>query len=264
MKRTIAMLLILCFVSGVFCGCEPVDYVGDYADLHTVAVRSALNTMGGWHSEVGAMETDRYGRTLFLFDSSGWFEPQLLLVIAQPTVGDKAYFYDGKNMTYASIPSEEYPGKLTKEVMWEYFSHEQIEELKEANDWGKKVDYSKCFSVPIVRRNVNNFSDRTLRRAVENSPEPFFYRGYLSSFLAQDADGKSLYLMASDRVNNEGKTYLFMLDEKGRLVSETGVMELKAKDWKDYRQKLYEFKVANDWNFYIPIEEAMKLNGIPV
>ena len=72
--------------------------------------------------------------------------------------------------------------------------------------------------------------------------------------LTTDKDGKTIYYMGGGTYNEDSKTYtyttpyLFMFDKKGKVISETGVMEITDID--DYSEQLREFKELNNWCFY--------------
>ena len=70
-------------------------------------------------------------------------------------------------------------------------------------------------------------------------------------------DGNSLYLIATDSdLSEDGeKCYLFMFDKRGDVISETGILELPKESYADYQQVLYDFKVANGWDFYYMTEK---------
>ncbi|MCI8596722.1 MAG: hypothetical protein HFE35_07950 [Clostridia bacterium] len=167
--------ILVCYLSIItFSGCSYKGYTGEYPELFTVAINSIPNVKGYGVSEVphqpvvNLIEQDKYGRKFFCYSEEvGRYANDeernmalrggVNLVICQFSDSEYAYYYP--NTTYISAPlcegnriyiyGKNSPATIDNPL--NDFTDEEIEELKQKNDWGQELDLEKCEKAPIVR-----------------------------------------------------------------------------------------------------------------
>lgn len=253
MKRIISFLMAISIVLvATSCDCFSC-YKGNNIELWTVALNSLLGVSGFESDGILILEEDNFGRRMFAYNGYSSNGHILAVLISQKTTDDKSYFIDGVNSVICQI-EQDYPTKPIDEgLISEHFTKEQLDKLKEENDWNKEIDEGKLFGVKITRMKPDPVPIRKQRKAFSTaSDENDFDSGY-STLLATDKNGKLLYYMRGNRYNDEKddyeftKSYLVMLDKNGNLIEETGIEELK--DLWNYREQLKKFKESNNWSF---------------
>ena len=162
--KSIALLFTVLLFSPLSSGCylfEPFDtsYTGDYPALYTQACKN-LETDGffdgeHWFAEAAVLpvETDDYGRTLFIYcDGNGYYSlsyDNYALMICQYYTEEKVYYYQDDNHILES-PRKENGITLSEDSDFSIenplygFKDEDIARLKELNDWNKPIDNTKC------------------------------------------------------------------------------------------------------------------------
>lgn len=160
-------LLIYLYITEEFEG-----YNGDYPELYTVAMESLPDVRGyisfeHFHQPVLVLlAEDGYGRKMFCYteerDSGSedkYHRGGVNIVICQYADDTYAYYYADCNYISSALcvgnevvfPSgQQYPSVITKPL--NDFTEEQIEDLKNANDWGKELDLRKCVKAEISRK----------------------------------------------------------------------------------------------------------------
>ena len=161
MKKTISALLLLSLFLGLL-GCV-IDrtYGGEYPELYTVAVYSIPDAEGFMYHGEGAFdsriyiwEQDDYGRTLFAY-CEDYSDHVFALVICQSFDDQNVYFYPDANYVLTVLESEYVYSNSSEEYLksrTEAFYLESKETLKEANDWNKPLDKTKCVYYPITNK----------------------------------------------------------------------------------------------------------------
>ncbi len=147
-------------------------------DLYTAAVYNVFGASGyasngeaAFSPEITVVETDSFGRTLFYYSECNLYyecEPSAFL-ITQKRADGKVYYYQDDCVLPFIIPqsaldevtsSERTSDKgfesLSSIVIRNYLPSEDIEILKERNDWNKETDLSKCTASNTVRRKNDN------------------------------------------------------------------------------------------------------------
>ncbi|MCH5163316.1 MAG: hypothetical protein J1G38_07535 [Clostridiales bacterium] len=139
-------------------------YTGKHADLYSIAVDSISGSRGYIMSErrhqpaVILIEEDEYGRKMFCYSESYEQEGQIYLIIGQQSDGGYAYYYPSENYIASrfsdcynrmGIYGSKRPASIKNPLL--DFTDEQIEKLKEDNDWGQELNYDKCTKVKIIR-----------------------------------------------------------------------------------------------------------------
>jgi len=138
-------------------------------------------------------------------------------------------------------------GLSMEDFVLEYFTEEQLEQLKEENRWNEELSEGGFFRVRVSRRDKRDFMTRvsveTQREAFGLVSTEFPFGGGFT--LTMDSTGNVIIFQ---RTSRDRRGFLFMFDGDGNLIEETGIMELT--DLWDYRDQLREFKEANGWSFY--------------
>ena len=157
-------VLLICAAAVVFCmpSCSVIhlflftNYSSDRPDLYTVAVDNVFGISGylsngeaTFSPETDIIETDDYGRTMFFYneyysDLSVVFYG-MAFVIMQKSDGDKVFYYqDVCYMPYFSTDTD------LKNAL-SAAGDDKLEAFKDANDWGKEIDETKCSVSKITR-----------------------------------------------------------------------------------------------------------------
>ncbi len=131
----------------------PFEYGGEHPDLYTVAINNIFGAQGYHHNGevpfdpyIEIIETDSQGRVLFLYDESNDFGTAL--VIMQATDGEHVFYYqDDCYYPYAYSEPTPYDAKYT-----DLFTEEEIDALKELNDWNEPLNTAKYTSATIAYR----------------------------------------------------------------------------------------------------------------
>ena len=300
MKKVLSLLL--CIIVLITCsfsmsGCifnreNPYPYRGKYKELYTVAVYSIPDAEGYMHhgegaysSDIYVWEVDDYGRTLFSY-CEDYSNLIFGLVIAQDYDDTNVYFYPDVNYALTLIDSEYlYEGVADDHLKnrTEKLYSEYKDKLKEANDWNKPLDKSKCVFYSITDHKVLGKDVRSLK-ATEcdeilneysqtlNLPNPDSTPHRYNRVLQIDAEGKLLHEMYGihqyydnpnwKEENAEYNTYYITLwvitDKDGNYDKEKGVMVMRStakgkyNDLIDYvynAEDVLEFKKQNGWTY---------------
>jgi len=258
MKKLLALVLVVLMILSLT-GCISANDSSRH--LHVVAHHSLLGVWDDRWEETVILEEDDFGRVMFAFagstamsDRSGSSFNILAVLIMQRTTGRHAYFYDGVNVILHEIGG--LPPPIASRFVTRYFSEEQLEQLKEENDWNRALDEDRFFRVRVSYRCKTHYmtdvSRQTKRESLEAVSEGFHSGNSVP--LTADRNGNVLYVMRGrsfdweERKYSVTQSFLFMFNSDGNLIEETGVMELT--DLWNYREQLREFKEANGWNFY--------------
>lgn len=137
------LLLMLTLVS-----CEPntFRYRDEYQELYSAANYSILGMETRDSDRVIEVEKDNYGRVLYLVLSSSPVSSSkrvVVLGIVQSYTDTEVQYYEKINVVCCFADSNAVL-PFTEEVGRSFFTEDQIENLKEANDWEKEFDETKC------------------------------------------------------------------------------------------------------------------------
>ncbi len=229
------------------------EYPGEYPDLYTVATNSILGIEGEFSSRVEVVEEDFYGRKLFIYwgisdlASKRFDDPGRMpsILIAQKTEGDYVYFYPDCNfLLYES---------LDVTTSQNIASTEEVENLKQQNDWGRPIDESECVRAEVARRDRDyqenhNLVSEAAQEEVSNSiASNRTSRWSMFYYLTSDNYDRHIYVFRGLNQNNEyTKTYVVMFNGDGSYDKDVGIMELT--DLWNYQDDLKDFKERNGWN----------------
>jgi len=236
----VLMTLLLC--SGCY---GKKDYTGDYPELYTVAIHSIPGNQGYdehpeffYSSGVEVLGEDNYGRILFFY-----YEYKMCaILVCQKADRDYAYFYPDYNFIAASKQKD-------PSVPEDYFTSDEIEALKEINDWNREPDESKYIRARITTTKSNGpVKDKTVME---------FYTEILGSdvstrtrsgvkYLTTDEYGRSIYLGYGTYGSSRVVCLLFNPD--GTYDATNGALEITRDELYGCQDRLKEFKKLNGWN----------------
>ena len=261
---TILLLLVILLLTG--CPADDLAYNGPYVYLNTVVMNSILGIYGVDHNNIVIVDEDSVGRQLFIYwgntDAAsyqlGADKPPAIfsILIAQKTEGDKVYYYPDYNFILYKDNREAIYWPNNEELL--SFAHDtsiadDIEWLKQKNDWGNPLDESKCVSATVSRKNRAQESrtplltDEAAQKAYDhvNALPDYFSRTFFA-YLASDKNDRHIYFF---RVLNEDKVYIksyvVMFNKDGSFDSDHGIMEIT--DLWHYQDELKAFKDSNGW-----------------
>ncbi len=291
MKKIISLFLIIVIPLLGFSGCffnreNPYPYRGAYKELYTTAIYSIPDAVGymnhgegAYPSDIYIWEKDDYRRTLFSYCED--FDDKIFgLVISQGCDDTNVYFYPDMNYALTSIDSEcPYEGAEDDHLKnrTENFYLESKEKLKEANDWNKPINKTKCVSYPITDHKVLGEKIYSLRNWQCNeilneytktlhlaNPEKGPHRYH--SILQVDAEGRVLHEIygihahydnpdwkRTDEFTFYSITLWVITDQDGNYDKENGVMVMfsQANEWGGgfvyNANEILEFKNKNGW-----------------
>ena len=245
-------IILSLFVKGCqICRDNDVSYSGDYPDLFTVAINTLLGARG---YEAGheiqpylrLLEEDNHGRKLFSYFERGTGVSSYSLIISQKVEGDYVYFYPHYNFI-----------ALLGETPWQYLEEfeDEINMLKEANNWNQPIDCNDCIRVEIVRQKGESpISGGVLRQTYNHvlGDDAQDGSGVMNRivYFRTDDYGRSIYLGIGRFSSDRFAVMLFQPD--GSFDESTGIMELE--DSQNYQSQLREFKEANNWNQPLSLE----------
>ena len=269
-------VIVLCII--VLCGitaCKPYRYKGNHVELFSVAVNNLFGARGyqvfesyDYDPFIEVLETDDYGRTLFFFtqDTGGFWGITdggafgTAIFIMQKSDDEFVYYYQDdcyiphrmpKGLT--SIPDDYREG----------LPEEQIETLKERNDWNKEMNLSKCTKAVISdQAPLGSLKESECEPALKAYAKQNGYKGddtlFRYAFLYNvDSYGRELYYVyAIGRdVLGEGVSptsqarhfELAMIFEADKSCPIENICEVSS-DSLDYYEKIIELKKLAHWN----------------
>ena len=241
----VALCMLVCSLA-LFSGCGYKGYGGEYVDLYTVAINSVLWNTGHSYgadfardSEIEVLETDGFGRTLFTYYESYYLGSELSfssLIISQGSVDGYAYYYEDKN--YLVKVQERFSRPLKD------FTHEEIENLKSTNDWGKEINSDKCIKKQIINKKppIPCGEEIIEEKVVErfNLEDYYLKLDYLTS-----DDNDNFIAYGTVRISREYIFFAAIVKTEEDAVSE--VQFFIPTDLYNYQQEFVAFKQNNGW-----------------
>ena len=235
----IVMMIILFSIS--ISGCFHKD------SLETVTMMTqAFYAIPGVHNEPHSphskfIETDNYGRTLFRFYSGS----HSALCILQESDDKYVYYYD--NVSF-----------LINSYNYNMYNPDELDALKEANDWNEKLDDSKMIKRELLKSTLSRTrkSEISQKRANES-----FYTIYpdndktMTFVIYSDYSQTGQELFYVERQQNVSTTevynyevldcYLMILNADGSFDPDNYL--IKVDDWDQINTLLAEIKEKNGW-----------------
>ena len=267
-KRTLlyalGIFLVTIMVTGCFNERLPHAYYGPNGDLNSEVTNSILGIYCVDFNRIAVVEEDSFGRRLFAYwgqtvaanpalGNSHWIYSFL---IVQKSDEEYVYYYPDYNFVlyrgereYYKLPEEELVRRAKDPA-----KADDIEWLKQKNDWGEPFDESKCFNALISQQNLERASKSTLVSdgAKEKAREQIALlnssnRGAFY-YLTSDDYGRHIYFYRVIRDEDEvyTKSYVVAFNKDGSYDETDGIMEIT--DLWDYQDDLKAFKERNGWN----------------
>ena len=264
-KINITIIIALIFLCTLIVACEPPAYAGKNPELFKVGAHNIIGSLSRYSTDTSIVETDSYGRVLFFY----YFRSNVFLdicngffvaaCIAQKSDDEMVYFYEDICVKVFAYDSHMLLGGNVPETL-QYIPEEDIEMLKEENDWERPLNDELMSSRPIDglvydARNKGIYGDIDARDAfLKMFPQP--EERYLDFVLVGvDEDGKSVYYFRTlDVIIANGETtriehdsYIMLFNKDGSFDPENSVMPID--DILNCQSIIHELKVKNGWKF---------------
>ena len=248
MKKILAVLLPIFILMGLT-GCVYKKYSGDNPTLYTVAINSVIWNNGHSfsadryvNSEIKVVDEDAYGRIMFVYYEKYYAGAGIsfsALVICQSATEKYAFYYEDVN--YIIKEQELYTQNITD------FTNDEIEQLKEVNDWGKELNFEKCIKKGITREKPKIPYENEVETKIVNE----FNLGNKSyslfiNFLTNNSANSSCILYGYIKLNNENDIYFISLVEYSNSIEK--IYFLIPSNVYDYKTEFVEFKNIHNWN----------------
>lgn len=231
-----------------------VKYRGDYPAAYTVAIHSFLGCSGNGSngeivimSDIGILETDEYGRTLFYYNE-GIAEEGSGYGIMQKEQDGYAYFYED-DCVIAAIDDWDGSGEITHD---DWFTNEEVDAFKKLNDWNLPLNVEKCAKEKVITRKPKSklkLSDQDFAKAIMSYCTatgkvylPNIIRGHEKSFITDDYGRELYYYNCPD---NAGY-FAFVFNPDGTFAGANCAVFYE--DVTDFRDALKELKHNSGWN----------------
>lgn len=185
-------------------------------------------------SEISIIETDSFGRVLYTYKES-YFRNGVSfcsLLIVQKNDDGYVYYYEDFNF-------------ISKEGRNSEFNAEEIELLKERNDWNEELNLEKCAQKIIT-------NDKQPSWQKQDMFEEMFpmYKSVFFCFLTSDAYGRDIYyghVSPSFDSESDIRFFVILFD----VDSSHYILEIEKESLYDYQEELAAFKKAHSWNIAI-------------
>lgn len=260
-SKLFALVLVIVFCT-TFSACIYKGYEGENPEFCSIAWASqpmlaghSSNGEALYDAEVCSLQTDEYGRVLFSYYENS-LQTNLLVFVMQYKQGDKAYYYDDYCYTLIIKENKDQAPDLTSP---------EIQALKQANDWGKPLDESKCTSTQIVNKKPegslklkDDFFEKIIRDYHENSdryvnPKNLSFVSYFRFFVA-DNYGREIITVYTHFEEHTEKTELrysfvfLVLVNPDKTVNEKAVILLDQTKIQNINNTASQLKAQNGWN----------------
>lgn len=252
MKKLATVVLALCLLFSCI-GCNPSPYAGKNVELFTVAAHSVAGA--GWRGgRTEIVETDAYGRVLFSY-TQGYLPHPLadcagLCVYAICQQSDRKFTYYYEDICFIAAPS------------WEAFAPDDIERLKEINDWEQELEpelmsKQKRARWPdgVKRYNAEGCSYDVGVAEADKIVNRDMY-GWSGGKHDVDQAGKTLYFIRTYKNRRPPvdpnsvvlfvRAYFMILNTDGTYDPENYLIEVP--DIFNYQELLHELKERNGWS----------------
>jgi hypothetical protein len=256
-KQKIFSVVIVFLSITLLAGCDRTAYYqGEDLDLYSVAVNSLLGVNGyggkGSRPKIEVIEEDSFGRKLFSYVGDGLGNSYNLL-ICQKSDDKYAYYYPDFNFISAAY------NLINVENI---FTIEEVNKLKELNDWDKEINEEKSVKVEIKHKKdqpmITNDRKNQFELIFKEVAKETGYKGNDSIFryaiyCTSDYYGRTLYYAygIGRDVNGEGVSPSSLSKEFELVIifkiDETFVyMELL--DEYEYQAEVNQLKDLSNWN----------------
>jgi hypothetical protein len=249
MKKIMSICLVL--ISLLLSACHDTHlYRGEFPDLHIIAVESVIGSINDEMNRVVVIDEDDYGRKLFAFSG---YSPMghndnstsvIAILVSQRTDEKYSYYYDSLNFYSKTIDSEFID--LSLQEVNDYFSQEDLEKLKTANDWDKPIDEGKLFRVKITRKKLCDIEAKDVRKYSDLFSEELNYNSI--NCYATDRNQLTLVYVLSSGISESGYNRIFLLlfNRNHELISTKALTQISSQS--DI-EAIYQLKLQNGWSF---------------
>lgn len=234
-------------------------YLGDYPELFSMAINNLIGAKGGISSEITfppvleVIEEDFFGRKLFCYYESD--DTGVCLLISQKAESGYVYFYPDCNFIAAPLVAgnkvdlhgTDIPSTIDNPL--NDFKMEEINKLKELNDWNKELREDKMAKAAIrTKKEDIDVNENFLREIYSNwvKDENGFYN-YYEPFITDEYGRMIIRLIGNRKINDnyERKDIIVILQPDGKCNENIGIMDID--NYYNYQQELKEFKERNDF-----------------
>ena len=235
--RTLMLSLAVLLVVPLI-GCESEGYLSEDYALYTVVANNFIGAGASVNETTHIIETDSYGRILFLYRNSGSvFDLRDALCICQAHDEKFAYYYEDDCIIFC-----DHDGNIPDELLTMF---------KQKNDWDSEMNMSKMSSAPIIRhiREKLEYSNSLIDAAADAIESSEGYK-WESVILCADKYGRQLIIQKEYSYDNHdiGKTYAVIVPPDGVVDERNGIMEMDEDMLIDYTEAIKAFKARNGWN----------------
>jgi len=262
---TVIALLLMAMLTGCYsAGPLPHAYTGPDGDLNSEVTNSILGIYGVDYNRIAVIREDSFGRRLFAYwgrtNAAGsalmgndWINAFLII---QKSDDKYVYFYSGNNfIMYKDDPNREVS---PTEEEWIRIANDpakanDIEWLKQMNDWDKPFDESRLTRVLISQQDLERASNFKLvpDEAKEKARKQIAAlndssRGAFMYLTSDEYDRHIFFYRVLDKDDIYTKSYVVLFNKDGSFDAENGIMEIK--DVWNYQDDLKAFKERNGWN----------------
>jgi len=269
----IPFILVVYLLSGCFGlgGINNYNYYGEYVDLNSQITNNVLGAIYPSTNTIVVVDEDSYGRRAFACRNEAATTYSKLggsaggevfgLFITQKSDEKYVYFYPDNSFIlydYIRKAGNEAPS-YEEELMLlsqNYNIDDDIETLKQKNDWEKHYDENKCIKVKISRTDRDYearrsqtplVSDEARQKAYEQVfAQAKFYPGLFYYLTSDDYDRHIYFFRGIDENDVYTKSYVVIFNQDGSFDSTDGIMEIT--DLWNYQGTVKELKERNGWN----------------
>ena len=266
-KRIIALILMI-FTVIVCSGCSACTYryEGNHIDLYTVAVHNVFGADGFlkngdlYDPSIEVIETDEYGRVMFFYHEQQNKFSIALLIMQKSENGFAYYYQDTCCVAY-------YTGNIItgEQDYRNLFTDDQVQVLKDINDWNRPLDLEKCTKTEFVDQKPDGtlgLTEDDYDKAIKSYAAKTGYRGDDSIFryagyCNTDKYGRELYYVygvgrdvEGIGVSPESKTQYFelaMIFNPDKSCPEENIYEIDATT-ENINEALKLLKKRCGWN----------------
>ena len=254
MKKILTFILAFSMLLSLVSCTYTYKYKGDDVDLFTTAIHSVLWTKGssGWEWPtdpiITVIDKDQYGRVLFRYTEdviAQNVQPFSSLVILQSSTEDYVYYYE--NINYIVKAKE---GFFHEDEA--IFFDDEIQLLKNANDWNEPIDLNKCVKKTIVKHRPQSLPiEESEMEAICETKVLALYNNYdkhdyLFCNFTQDEYGRDIWFAIALSYNwKEWEYEIMFLVVLFQQDLSYDVIELPQFD---YQEQFIQFKAENGWN----------------
>ena len=249
-SKLICVILAVVIAASCFTGCDPSPayYYGPYVDLSTVAVSNIFGISNLWAGEILLMEKDDFGRQMFAYwgISNAVSSPGIIAIcVSQKSAGKYVYYYpDDCFLLYARDRTGYVEGGDPARISqsWALMSAEDLNALKEKNDWGKPLDLSRCDKKTVSRTKSDPVS-KEFKLAFYGAVGYLTVHDWVTGFYYLTSDSYNRHIYYS-QINSDNYAVMFYPDGHFDYI--------KITDPLHYQDAMKAFKAQNNWNQPIP------------